>query len=491
MVDPPPPECTLSEYGNRNRNFAELAIHNPPITVNKFEVSHALYRELKEIHFSGKHNKDANKHLTNFFELCETMKVDGCSEEAVFVRKRQEISSYKQKEGESLRDTYRRFKRLLVGCPNHAYEDTAQMQIFCNGLRPNTRTMLDATTGGSLNYKTALEARKIIEIMASNEKRMLYDRGGGSTSGILELNVMDVGLAQEKVLSKKIDVISVEIKKGIATLNMQPKWPLSGKVSEIVPPKATKSWSTSTSTHSEETVTLTSVEEHIALEKEEEPMVQKKKVLPKSEICLPFPQRLRKEETKKQLGKFLDNFKKLQINIPFAEALEQMSAYIKFMKEILLKKRKIGSETMMLTEECSVILKRKLPPKLKDPGSFSIPCAIGDRTFGKLVYGLGASVSLMPLSIYKSLGIGRFKDTVDVTVCRSFMKHPYGMVEDMLVKGILNSIAGGDGELNFTFDKKQGLREKKGGKRLLGGRLGGVKKDDLRGRTKELSKYSP
>ncbi|XP_004514098.1 F-box protein CPR1-like [Cicer arietinum] len=73
------------------------------------------------------------------------------------------------------------------------------MQIFCNGLRPNTRTMLDATTVGSLNYKTAAEARNVIEIMASNEQLMLYDKGGGSVSGILELNVMD-GLAPGRTL---------------------------------------------------------------------------------------------------------------------------------------------------------------------------------------------------------------------------------------------------------------------------------------------------
>ncbi|XP_073221514.1 uncharacterized protein [Cicer arietinum] len=157
--------------------------------------------------------------------------------------------------------------------------------------------------------------------------------------------------------------------------------------------------------------------------------------LPKPEIRLPFPQRLRREETEKQFGKFLDIFKKLQINIPFAEALEQMPTYAKFMKDILSKKRKIGGETVMLTEECSAILQRKLPPKLKDPESFSIPCAIGNRTFGKALCDLGASVSLMPLSIYKKLGIGKVKDTqLMLQFADRSMKHPYGVVEDVLVK---------------------------------------------------------
>ncbi|XP_073220002.1 uncharacterized protein [Cicer arietinum] len=209
----------------------------------------------------------------------------------------------------------------------------------------------------------------------------------------------------------------------------------SGKVSEQVPLKVKQSVSTSSSTHSEETVTPTLVEEHTTLEKEEEHVVQKREPLPKPEIRLPFPQRLKKEETEKQFGKFLDVFKKLQINIPFAEALEQMPTYAKFMKEILSKKRKIGGETVMLTEACSAILQRKLPPKLKDPGSFSIPCAIGNRTFGKALCDLGASVSLMPLSIYKKLGIGKVKDTqLMLQFADRSMKHPYGVVEDVLVK---------------------------------------------------------
>uniref|UniRef100_A0A3Q7XW61 Uncharacterized protein LOC101499523 n=1 Tax=Cicer arietinum TaxID=3827 RepID=A0A3Q7XW61_CICAR len=232
--------------------------------------------------------------------------------------------------------------------------------------------------------------------MASNEKMMLYDRSGGTTSGLMELNVMD-GLAPDRLLSKMEEVIATEIKKGMAALNIQP---------QVVPVKLLKQTSCS--------------------------LCGGARIW---KLKWPFPQRLKKEETEKQFGKFLDVFKKLQINIPFAEALEQMPTYAKFMKEILSKKRKIGGETVMLTEACSAILQRKLPPKLKDPGSFSIPCAIGNRTFGKALCDLGASVSLMPLSIYKKLGIGKVKDTqLMLQFADRSMKHPYGVVEDVLVK---------------------------------------------------------
>jgi hypothetical protein len=89
----------------------------------------------------------------------------------------------------------------------------------------------------------------------------------------------------------------------------------------------------------------------------------------------------------------------------------------------------------MLIKQCSAVLQRKIPRKLKDPGSVTIPCTIGDRTFKKALIDLGASVSLMPLSIYKKLGIGRVRDTrMTLQFADKSYKFPYGIVEDVLVK---------------------------------------------------------
>ncbi|KAL0433398.1 UNVERIFIED_CONTAM: hypothetical protein Slati_2674100 [Sesamum latifolium] len=63
-----------------------------------------------------------------------------------------------------------------------------------------------------------------------------------------------------------------------------------------------------------------------------------------------------------------------------------MSSSAKFLKEVLSTKRKWeGCETVKLNEECSAILQNKLPPKLKNPGSFSIPCTIGNVDFDKVL----------------------------------------------------------------------------------------------------------
>ncbi|PIN24629.1 hypothetical protein CDL12_02641 [Handroanthus impetiginosus] len=116
-----------------------------------------------------------------------------------------------------------------------------------------------------------------------------------------------------------------------------------------------------------------------------------------------------KAKIKKIISKYFEVFKKLHINISFGEALEQMPSYIKFMKDILSKKRRLGDyETVALTEECSAIIQNKLPTKLNDPGSFTIPSTIG----------LGEA---KPTSITFQL------------VDRS-LTNPKGVIEDILVK---------------------------------------------------------
>ena len=95
----------------------------------------------------------------------------------------------------------------------------------------------------------------------------------------------------------------------------------------------------------------------------------------KESVKVPFPSAVMMKNLEKQFSKFVAMFKKLHIDLPFSEVLEKMPQYAKFMKEILSKKRRLSEvdETIMLTEECSAIFQRKLPPKVKDPGSFTLP----------------------------------------------------------------------------------------------------------------------
>ncbi|XP_057422236.1 uncharacterized protein LOC130716069 [Lotus japonicus] len=130
-------------------------------------------------------------------------------------------------------------------------------------------------------------------------------------------------------------------------------------------------------------------------------------------------------------------FKKLRVDLPFSEVLEKMPQYAKFMKEILSKKRSLSEENdiVELTEECSAILQRKLPPKRKDPGSFTLPVNFGASKEVRALCDLGASVNLMPLSMFERLNVGELKPTMMMLqLADRSMVTPWGVVEDVLVR---------------------------------------------------------
>ena len=115
---------------------------------------------------------------------------------------------------------------------------------------------------------------------------------------------------------------------------------------------------------------------------------------------VPFPQRLHKAKLEEQFSKFLNMFKKIEINIPFSKALTQMPHYAKFMKDILSRKKIIAEEGVVsLTETCSAVIQKSLLEKMKNPSSFTIHCKIGKSDMGKALCDSGASINLMPLSM--------------------------------------------------------------------------------------------
>ncbi|XP_024969709.1 uncharacterized protein LOC112509068 [Cynara cardunculus var. scolymus] len=121
---------------------------------------------------------------------------------------------------------------------------------------------------------------------------------------------------------------------------------------------------------------------------------------------------------------------------PSKNAIEQMSSYAKFLKDIQSKKKKLTEyETVALTEGCSALLTNSIPPKLKDPGSFTIPCSIGGKEIGKALCDLGASINLMPLSVFNTLGIGEARPTtVTLQLANKSIAYPKGKIEDVLVQ---------------------------------------------------------
>ena len=113
-----------------------------------------------------------------------------------------------------------------------------------------------------------------------------------------------------------------------------------------------------------------------------------------------------------------------------------MPNYVKFMKEIMINKKKIDSVgTVSLLENCSAIIQRKLLETLRDPGSFTIPCVIGEHAFKKALCDLGASINLLLLFVVKRLNLGEHAPTaLSLQMDDRSLTYPQGIIEDVLVK---------------------------------------------------------
>ncbi|XP_057785443.1 uncharacterized protein LOC131002985 [Salvia miltiorrhiza] len=108
----------------------------------------------------------------------------------------------------------------------------------------------------------------------------------------------------------------------------------------------------------------------------------------------------------------------------------------KFLKEIRTKKVMYTDDAKFhVGEQVSAVLKRDMSTKCKDPGMFCIPCIIGDTRIEQAMQDLGASINVMPLTIYQELKIGPVKPTrVVIQLTDRSSVYPEGIVEDVLVK---------------------------------------------------------
>ncbi|XP_006579219.1 uncharacterized protein [Glycine max] len=165
-------------------------------------------------------------------------------------------------------------------------------------------------------------------------------------------------------------------------------------------------------------------------------MEKKKEVVPNNGKEAPYPLVLSKKDKERYFACFLEIFKKLEITIPFGEALQQMPLYTKFLKDLLSKKGKyIHSENIMVEGNYSAFIQRFLPPKCIDLGSITIPCSIGVVSVGKTLIDLGAIINLMPLSMCRRIGNLEILPTrMTLQLADRSITRPYGVVEDVLVK---------------------------------------------------------
>ncbi|GJW88846.1 reverse transcriptase domain-containing protein [Tanacetum coccineum] len=170
--------------------------------------------------------------------------------------------------------------------------------------------------------------------------------------------------------------------------------------------------------------------------------IPKLEVAPKSKPkpSIPYPSRLNdqklREKDNNQMLKFLQIFQRLHFDISFADALLYMPKFASTFKSLLSNKEKLFElASTLLNENCSAMLLKKLPEKHRDPGKFLIPCDFPELDECLALADLGASINLMPLSIWKKLSLPELTPTkIILELADRSTTSPSGIVEDVFVK---------------------------------------------------------
>ena len=199
------------------RHFSTITI--PPAT-KSLEMKPALLRLISTHQFTGMDHEDPYTHLSTFYQLVGTMGFEENDIESIYlhlfpfslaskakewlkshpnqslssrndvkekflrrffplsryIKAKSDISTFRQGPDEIFCETWERFKVMLRRCPNHGFDDIAQLNIFHNGLRPDTKMILDAAAGGTMMTLDAEQASKIIDALASTDYQAQHDR---------------------------------------------------------------------------------------------------------------------------------------------------------------------------------------------------------------------------------------------------------------------------------------------------------------------------
>ncbi|CAM8944085.1 unnamed protein product [Rhodiola kirilowii] len=153
-------------------------------------------------------------------------------------------------------------------------------------------------------------------------------------------------------------------------------------------------------------------------------------------IPLPFPVPTRAPKRYVMDKDIWEIFSRVEINIPLLEAIKQIPRYAKFLKELCTNRRRGAHvDQELMSRNVSAVIQRTVPPKCGDPGTYTIPCTIGNIRIENCMLDLGASINVLPYSIYSSLRIGPLEPAgLTIQLADWSCKQPEGKIEDVLVQ---------------------------------------------------------
>ncbi|KAG8489221.1 hypothetical protein CXB51_017300 [Gossypium anomalum] len=324
---------------------------------------------------------------------------------------------------ETLYDAWERYKDLLRRCQHHGLPLWLQVQTFYNGVNPSTRQMIDATTGGTINNRTPEVAYEFIEEMSLNNYQWQVMRTKPTkTTGVYNVDavhpVMRCDSSGGGVFNPTTKEEQVHYMGNNNSRSQNNPYSNTYNVGWRNHPNFL--WG------GQENQRPQNPPGSLPSNTEPNPREQLNAINISNEEGLVASEPGTKQETveSKDKGKIDHN------------GLKPMPNEMKFLKELLTNKRKLDEASHVeLNAVCSAILQNKLPNKLKDLGSFTIPCLIGSLDMNNTLADLEPSINVMPYKMFKQPGLGKPKQTwMSIQLVDKTIRFPRGIVEDVLVK---------------------------------------------------------
>ncbi|GKE59767.1 reverse transcriptase domain-containing protein, partial [Tanacetum coccineum] len=162
--------------------------------------------------------------------------------------------------------------------------------------------------------------------------------------------------------------------------------------------------------------------------------------MPNQKPSIPYPSRRNderhRENANEQKEKFYKIFKDMSFEISFMDALTLMPKFASTLKALIGNKEKLNDMARThLNEHCSAVILNKLPKKLGDPGRFLIPCKFPGMDECLALADLGASINLMPFSVWKKLNLPDLTPTsMTLELADRSISQPIGISKDINVK---------------------------------------------------------
>nr|GEU38343.1 reverse transcriptase domain-containing protein [Tanacetum cinerariifolium] len=420
-----------------------------PIQATDFGLRHHMIQQVQNTcQFHGLPGDDANRHIDKFLEITQHMKQNGVSDDTLhlslfpyslthhamawydrllrnsihsfddmmwkFLSKyfppsmvtklRNEITKFKQKPHKSLFEAWERYKLSIDWCPNHNMLLVTQIDTFYNGLILSHLDTINAAPGGTFMKKTSKECYKLIENITAHHNHW-------DTSAIRDETSRNTS-STSTTESPEEDLKAITTRSGVT---------LAGPSVSPPPPSKEPSPASTSSTP-------------ISSPK----MSEVTKNTPKPTI--PYPSRANKQKLREKDDnlalKFVEIFRNPHFELSFTDALLHMPKFALMFKSLLNNKEKLFDlATNPVNENCSAIILKKLPKKLRDPGKFLIPCDFPELDECLALTDLGASINLMPLSIWRKLSLTELTTTqMILELADRSTTRPAGIAKDFFVK---------------------------------------------------------